>query len=85
MEGFLELFDKCQNKIMSKLTCSCGRKTDSIRFVNGKAVCDQCKHENLSGKWIRRVNQDRQHYAKDILQPNNPHYEEVYGNKEHTN
>ena len=61
------------------MTCLCGAKVNSLKWHNGKAVCDNCWNEALTGKWERKNSQDRQYYAKDILQPNNPHYKEVYG------
>lgn len=65
---------------MNKLTCSCGNKTNNLKWLNGKAVCNKCQTETLSGKWERKNSQDRQYYAKDIIQPDNPHFKEVYGN-----
>lgn len=64
----------------NKLKCSCGRKVNSLRVENGKLVCDYCSHKTLSGQWERNNASDRQYYAKDILQPNDPNFKKVYGN-----
>lgn len=63
----------------NRFICSCGRKVNSIRRENGKIVCDYCQVKNLSGQWERRINSERQKYEKDILQPTDPRFNEVYG------
>ena len=56
-----------------RFTCSCGNKTLSLRYYGGKTHCDKCSPQNLnlSGAFERRINSERQQYAKDILQPKN--------------
>ena len=70
---------------MKKLKCSCGASTNKLRYTNGKTTCDSCTSTNLSGSWRRRVDGDRNHYAKDILQrynkdgSRNQDFVEAYG------
>lgn len=66
----------------------CKKETNNFR-------CDECLKENkeyilnLSTKiepvehrrWTRATNLDREHFAKDILQPSNPAFEKIYGKK----
>ncbi len=56
---------------MSLFTCSCGRKTTAISYIDGKKRCYDCKSNTLSGKWERENTMERQYYAKDILQLKN--------------
>lgn len=66
---------------MKKIKCNCGKLVYKIRRINGKIVCDNCQQSNLSGKWERNNAQERQFYARDILQPSDPNFEKVYGKK----
>lgn len=59
--------------------CACGAATDVIRYVNGKKTCNRCNKPNLSGTFLRRMEGEKQHYAKDILQPGDIGFDELYG------
>ena len=67
------------------MICQCGWEAKTITYVNGKKTCSYCKPRSLSGQFDRRMNQDRQHFAKDILQKFNKdgsinnNFKEVYG------
>lgn len=61
-------------------TCSCGKKTLSLRYYGDKTSCDNCSQVNLSGVFERRLNSDRQQYAKDLIQPKDAeNFKKVYG------
>ena len=60
--------------------CSCGSKTNTIIYKQGKRCCSVCNNSTLSGVWERNNLMERQKYAKDILQPGQAGYEELYGN-----
>lgn len=70
---------------MIKLKCACGNKTESIRYVNSKKVCNKCEPKSLSGQWERRIMGERMQHAKDILQKYNKDgsinkdFQEAYG------
>lgn len=70
---------------MRKFKCSCGKRVTKIRYRNGKSECDQCAPISLSGTFLRRMDMERQTYAKDILQKYNKDgsvnkdFEEAYG------
>lgn len=67
--------------------CSCGKKVNNIKWINGKKSCDYCSASSLTGQFERRINGDRQEFAKDILQrknkdgTDNQDFIEVYGKK----
>lgn len=68
--------------------CTCGRHVHRVKWLsNGKKVCDYCNPSSLTGQFERRINGDRQEFAKDILQrknkdgTNNQDFIEVYGDK----
>lgn len=61
------------------LICSCGNKTTMLRYKNGKKTCNKCNPNNLSGTFLRRMESEIQHYAKDVLQPGQNGFEELYG------
>ena len=73
---------------MTKIQCDCGERTYTIRYKDGKRVCDKCESRNLSGQFLRRLELEAKYYEKDILQPINKdgtinkNYEEVYGKYE---
>lgn len=50
------------------MKCNCGAITSKIRYTDGKMTCDSCASISLSGAWERKIEADRKHYAKDILQ-----------------
>lgn len=60
--------------------CDCGQYTNTIKYKQGKRCCEYCSNSSLSGVWERNNSQERSKYAKDILQPGMPGYEQVYGN-----
>lgn len=70
-------------------TCQCGNKTNKLRYDQGKQVCDKCSPQNLGNIFLRRLEGEKQYYAKDILQKINKDgtinkdYEEAYGKKAH--
>lgn len=51
--------------------CSCGKIVNKIKWINCKKACDYCSNTSLTGQFERRINGDRQEYAKDILQAYN--------------
>jgi len=61
------------------ITCSCGHQVKVIRYKDGKKTCDYCNPTNLSGTFLRRMEGEKQYYAKDILQPGQDGFEELYG------
>lgn len=61
------------------MKCACGKKVQSITYKDGKKTCKYCNNTNLSGKFLRRMELERQTYAKDVLQPGMSGYEELYG------
>lgn len=69
------------------MKCICGAETNKIRYTNGKKTCHQCNSMSLSGAFERRINADRNQYAKDILQRydnkgnENKEFNKAWGNK----
>lgn len=63
------------------ITCGCGWQVKVIVYKDGKKTCKNCNNANLSGKFLRRMELERQTYAKDILQPGMSGYEELYVKK----
>ena len=59
--------------------CSCGNKTNTIIYKQGKRCCEVCNNSTLSGVWERNNQAERNKYARDILQPGTAGYEELYG------
>lgn len=66
------------------LKCDCGTKTNTIRYKNGKKTCQNCATLNLSGQFLRRLEGEARYYAKDILQPKDKDFKEVYGEGRNT-
>jgi predicted ATPase with chaperone activity len=66
------------------MLCSCGNKTNTLRFSNGKKTCEKCAKMNLSGTFLRRLEGEALYYKKDILQPSDPNFKEVYGEGKNT-
>lgn len=62
-----------------KMTCACGAQMLIIRYKDGKKTCDRCSPVNLSGSFLRRMEAEKQHYAKDLLQPGDDGFKELYG------
>lgn len=61
------------------LKCDCGHKTNILRYKGGKKTCDNCDTINLSGRFLRLLEGEARYYAKDILQPKDKDFKEVYG------
>lgn len=62
------------------MTCDCGMFVTKVRYKGGKKVCENCEPVNLSGSWERNNQQERNKYARDILQPGQEGFKELYGN-----
>ena len=61
------------------MKCDCGNKTNILRYKNGKKTCNKCAKLELSGTFLRRLEGEARYYAKDIIQPSDPNFKEVYG------
>lgn len=66
------------------MTCACGWQVNTIRYKDGKKTCDHCAPLNLSGTFLRRMEGEARHYAKDILQPDQDGFTELYGEGRNT-
>lgn len=70
------------------MKCDCGTITRKVRYTNGTMTCDSCSSVSLSGTFERRIEADRKHYAKDILQRydskgnENKEFMKAWGDKE---
>ena len=61
------------------IKCSCGKQVSKIIYKNGKKTCQYCNPKSLSGQFDRRIGQERQKYQRDILQPGQSGFKEIYG------
>jgi hypothetical protein len=66
------------------LQCKCGTKTNKLRYKNGIKQCDKCSPQNLSGTFLRRLEGEALYYKRDILQPSDPNFKDVYGEGRNT-
>ena len=62
------------------MKCDCGAKVTALIYhTDGHKTCANCKPTNLSGNFLRRMEGEKQYYAKDLLQPGDEGFEQLYG------